>query len=70
MARKQSLLSELRAVQKEYGDFESMDLLVPDLNGILKGKRVRSGELDKCCKGGFVFCAGRVEKHAATASHH
>ena len=58
MARKQSLLSELRAVQKKHGDFESMDLLVPDLNGILKGKRVRRGELDKACKGGFVFCAG------------
>ena len=52
------MLSELRAVQKKHGDFESMDLLVPDLNGILKGKRVRRGELDKCCKGGFVFCAG------------
>ena len=58
MARKQSLLSELRAVQKKHGDFESMDLLIPDLNGILKGKRVRRGELDKACKGGFVFCAG------------
>ena len=58
MARKQSLLSELRAVQKKHGDFESMDLLIPDLNGILRGKRVRRGEFDKCCKGGFVFCAG------------
>ena len=35
-----------------------MDLLIPDLNGILKGKRVRRGDFDKCCKGGFVFCAG------------
>ena len=58
MATKQSLLNELRAVQKKYGDFESMDLLIPDLNGILKGQRVRSGELKKCCNGGFVFCAG------------
>ena len=58
MARKQSLLSEIRAVQKKHGDFESLDLLIPDLNGILRGKRVRRGEFEKCCKGGFVFCAG------------
>ena len=58
MPRKQSLLSELRAVQKKHGDFESMDLLIPDLSGILKGKRIRRGEFEKCCKGGFVFCAG------------
>ena len=58
MARKQSLLSELRTAQKKHGDFESMDLLIPDLNGILKGKRIRRGEFEKCCKGGFVFCAG------------
>ena len=32
MPRKQSLLSELRAVQKKHGDFESMDLLIPDLS--------------------------------------
>ncbi len=58
MAKRQSLLSELRAVQKKHGEFESIDLLIPDLNGILRGKRVRSGDFEKCCKGGFVFCAG------------
>ena len=58
MARKQTLLSEIRTVQEKHGDFESMDLLIPDLSGILRGKRVRRGEFEKCCEGGFVFCAG------------
>ncbi len=58
MPRQPSLLSELRAVQKRYGNFESLDLLVPDMSGILKGKRIRPGEFEKSCKGGFVFCAG------------
>ena len=58
MARTPSLRTELRAAQQKYGEFESMDLLVPDLNGFLRGKRVRPGEFDKVCKGGFVFCAG------------
>lgn len=38
--------------------FESMDLLVPDMNGMLRGKRVRNSEFDKVMAGGFVFCAG------------
>ena len=58
MPRPPSLLSELRAVQKRHGDFESLDLLIPDLSGILKGKRIRRGDFEKSCKGGFVFCAG------------
>ena len=58
MAKTRSLRTELRAAQRKYGEFESMDLLVPDLNGFLRGKRVRPGEFDKVCKGGFVFCAG------------
>ena len=49
MARQPSLLSELRAVQKQYGDFESLDLLVPDMSGILKGKRIRPGDFEKSC---------------------
>ncbi len=32
-----SLLGELRRCQKKYGDFEAMELLVPDLQGFLKG---------------------------------
>lgn len=58
MAKKTTMLSELRAAEKRYGKFESMDLLIPDLNGYLKGKRIRHEDIEKSAKGGFVFCAG------------
>lgn len=56
MARSTS--AEFRAVQKKYGQFEGMELLVPDLNGILKGKRIRGTDCSKVMKDGFWFCAG------------
>jgi glutamine synthetase len=58
MARTASLLTEIRALEKRHGRVESVDLLIPDLSGILKGKRVRRDEFEKCARGGFVFCAG------------
>ncbi len=56
MARSTS--AELRAAEKKYGKFEGMELLVPDLNGILKGKRIRGDDSAKVVKDGFWFCAG------------
>ena len=56
MARSTS--AELRAAQKKHGKFEGMELLVPDLNGILKGKRIRGDDSAKVVKDGFWFCAG------------
>jgi len=56
MARSSS--AELRAAQKKHGQFEGMELLVPDLNGILKGKRIRGHDCAKIMKDGFWFCAG------------
>ena len=53
-----SLLGELRRCQKNYGEFEAMELLVPDLHGFLKGKRVRQEDLSKVCRDGFWFCGG------------
>jgi len=50
--------SELRAVQRKHGEFEGLELLVPDLNGILKGKRIRTEDSAKVMKEGFWFCAG------------
>ena len=64
MAKARSLTAEIRAVEKQYGDFDSVDLLIPDLSGILKGKRVRRSEFDKCAKGGFVFCAGATMRYS------
>ena len=58
MAKQNPLITEFKAVQKKHGKFESLELLIPDLNGILKGKRVRPNDFEKSCKGGFVFCAG------------
>ena len=56
MARSTS--AELRAAQKKHGEFGGMELLVPDLNGILKGKRIRGDDSAKVTKDGFWFCAG------------
>jgi glutamine synthetase len=58
MANSRSLLAQLRAAEKEHGRFESIELLIPDLSGVLRGKRVRRSDFEKCAKGGFVFCAG------------
>ena len=58
MAKRNPLINELKAVQNKYGDFGSLELLIPDLNGILKGKRIRPNDFEKSCNGGFVFCAG------------
>jgi len=58
MAKQNPLLTELKATQRKYGKFESLELMTPDLNGILRGKRIRRNEFEKICKGGFVFCAG------------
>jgi glutamine synthetase len=52
------LLSELRASQRKHGNFQAMELLVPDLNAILKGKRIRRDDFQKVMKDGFWFCAG------------
>lgn len=58
MTKRRSVLAELNAAQKKYGKFESLDLLIPDLSGMLRGKRIRQNDFEKSCKGGFVFCAG------------
>jgi glutamine synthetase len=58
MAGTPSVLRELRAAEKKYGEFESLELLIPDLSGILRGKRIRRGDFEKCAKDGLVFCAG------------
>ncbi len=58
MAKTPALTAEIRALEKRLGRFDTVDLLIPDLSGVLKGKRVRRKEFDKCADGGFVFCAG------------
>ena len=58
MARPNPLLKELRAVEKRHGKFEALELLLPDLSGVLKGKLIRPADYAKHCKDGFTFCAG------------
>ena len=58
MANTRSLLAQLRAAEKAHGSFESIELLIPDLSGVLRGKRIRRSDFEKCAEGGFVFCAG------------
>lgn len=58
MPKHKSTVAELRAVQQLHGNFTAMELLLPDLSGILKGKRIRPDDYEKICKDGFFFCAG------------
>ncbi|MGB5492110.1 MAG: glutamine synthetase family protein [Woeseiaceae bacterium] len=52
------LLGEMRRCQRKHGKVESMELLIPDLNAILKGKRIRAEDFEKVSKEGFWFCGG------------
>jgi len=58
MTDKDILLGELEAAQRKFGEFEMMELLIADASGILKGKRVRPGDFESVCNGGFTFCGG------------
>ena len=58
MAKTRSLLAELRAAERKHGKFDSLELLIPDLSGVLRGKRIRPGDFEKSATSGFVFCAG------------
>ncbi|MCH7822093.1 MAG: glutamine synthetase, partial [Proteobacteria bacterium] len=61
MANKSSpLKTELRQMLRRYPDTGSMDVLIADMLGILKGKRIRARDFDKVCNEPFWFCAGTV----------
>jgi len=54
------VMSELRRLLKAQPDTTSMELLVADMHGFLKGKRIQAEDMDKVCKKGFSMCAGIV----------
>ena len=54
------LITELRRFQRKYPKTGSMELLLPDVNGILKGKRIRKSDFEGVCKNGFFFCGGTI----------
>ena len=52
--------NELRAFMKRYPDTDIMELLVPDLTGVLRGKRIRRAEFDSIFRKGFCMPGGTV----------
>ena len=66
MAKKNNnpLLTELRRLLRKYPDTETMEILVPDILGILRSKRIRRRSFEKSCTDGFVFPAGSILMNA------
>jgi glutamine synthetase len=58
--KKNSMQAELRRLLRQYPETETMEVLIPDILGILKGKRVRRQDFEKTCSEPFWFCAGTV----------
>ena len=48
--------TELRQLLAKYPDMAFMDLLAPDVLGILRGKRVRANDFEKICTETFWYC--------------
>jgi glutamine synthetase len=51
---------ELRAFLGKFPDTATLELLIPDLAGVLRGKRIRNGEFLKTFRKGFVMPGGTV----------
>ena len=51
---------ELRTFLEHYPDTNTMELLVPDLAGVLRGKRIRGSEFNKTFRDGFYMPGGTV----------
>jgi glutamine synthetase len=62
MARRKgaSPASELRTFLKHYPDTDVMELLIADLSGVLRSKRIRGSEFDKTFGDGFCIPGGAV----------
>ncbi|MEE4163285.1 MAG: glutamine synthetase family protein [Woeseiaceae bacterium] len=60
MPRQSSPGAELARHLKKYPESASMELLIADMNGILKGKRVRRPDFEKSVTEPFPFCGGTV----------
>ena len=56
--KKNPLRTELSRLLRKYPKTATMELLVPDILGILRGKRIRRASFEKTCDDGFSFCAG------------
>ncbi len=59
MAKKPTSSSaELTGFLRKYPKTSALELLIPDMHGILRGKRIRKADFGKAAKDGFFFCAG------------
>ena len=54
------LKTEHRKLLRNYPDTLSMELLVADMHGFLRGKRIQVADIGKVCDEGFTLCAGIV----------
>ena len=50
--------AELTGFLRKYPKTATLELLIPDMHGFLKGKRIRKADFRKAAKDGFYFCAG------------
>lgn len=56
--KKNPLRAELSRLLRKHPRTATMELLLPDILGILRGKRIRRPSFEKTCDEGFSFCAG------------
>lgn len=56
--KKNPLRTELARLLRKHPEAATMELLIPDILGILRGKRIRRAGFEKTCDEGFSFCAG------------
>ncbi|MDH3805653.1 MAG: hypothetical protein OEU90_09305, partial [Gammaproteobacteria bacterium] len=60
MANDNPLSVELRRLLRKQPQTATMELLVPDVGGILRGKRIRRSSFEKTCDEEFWFCGGTL----------
>jgi glutamine synthetase len=58
--KKDSPAAELRRLFRKYPETQTLELLIPDVCGILKGKRIRRRDFEKALTEPFWFCGGTV----------
>ena len=58
--KKNPMQAELGRLLRQFPETETMELLVPDILGVLKGKRIRRKDFEKACNEPFWFCGGTV----------
>ena len=56
----ETMPAELRSFMKRYPGTDSMELLIADLPGVLRGKRIRGSEFAKVFRDGFYLPGGTV----------